>query len=149
MFSKMNLRAFQVLFYSCLGIATEIVFTASVGIKNQIINGNISDFSLTGHTYVWMFPIYALIPLLFPLAYSQVQTYHLSIRLFLYALTIFTVEFISGWGLDMLTGRCPWEYSGTFSILGYIRLDYTPAWMLFGYILEQLHHFFSKLEIGK
>lgn len=149
MLPKLNIKAFQILFYSCLGVATEIVFTAGVGIKNQIIAGEITDFSLTGHTYVWMFPIYAFVPFLFSLGYGFLKKYHLVIRLFLYALIIFGIEFLSGAILEMLTGKCPWEYCGPFAIMGYIRLDYTLGWMLFGFILEQFHLFFSRVELNQ
>jgi hypothetical protein len=147
MHKKLNVTSFQIIFYSFFGISTEIVFTAATDFKNQLLNGQISNWSLTGHTYVWMFPIYALIPILFPLGYNYIKKYALLLRLIIYAIGIFTIEFLSGWLLEMLTGKCPWEYASSLAVLGYIRLDYTPAWMLFGYILEQLHLFFTRLDL--
>ena len=48
-----------------------------------------------------------------------------------YLLVIYAAEFGFGWVLRRMLGRCPWDY-GTrgINVLGLIRLDYAPAWLL-------------------
>jgi uncharacterized membrane protein len=57
-----------------------------------------------------------------------------------YTLLIFFTEYTTGLILKLLTGICPWDYSGTpFSVSGFIRLDYAPAWFAAGLLFEKLH----------
>ena len=84
---------------------------------------------------------------LFILIMSKTKNVPIIFRLFIYAIGIYIVEFASGFLLDMLTGSCPWEYKEGLHILGYIRLDYLPAWMGFGYLLEKLVLFFQQLGL--
>ena len=131
---------FYAFFFICLGITTEVFFTATKALLEGFAVGT-PDWSLTGHTYVWMAFIYVLIPFLFGWGYSKVKHLPRIARLAIYTLFIFTIEFFSGWLLDLLTGQCPWEYTEGIHVWGYIRLDYTPFWLLFGFILEFLYDF--------
>lgn len=129
----------MVLFFGCFGMASEIFFVAFThaihgeGIYNEPV------WSLTGKTYVWMFPIYALIPLIAGPLFQKVGSLHVILRLLIYTALIFTVEFSTGLLLDQLTGKCPWEYTTGWHIMGYIRLDFTPAWMFFSFVVEYLY----------
>ncbi|MGB1216661.1 MAG: putative ABC transporter permease [Saprospiraceae bacterium] len=106
---------------------------------------NYNPRKLEGHTYVWMAFIYALIPLLFPLGIKWFGHLNIIIRSIIYMIAIFIIEFIGGFLLDSLTGFCPWDYTGsTWSVMGYIRLDYFPAWMVFGIIVETFYKFVSE-----
>lgn len=60
------------------------------------------------------------------------------------AIVIFIVEFISGFILDQLTGSCPWEYKYGYHVMGYIQLEYLPAWMLFVFMIEKIYTFLDK-----
>lgn len=144
----MSKKLFYILFFGCLGITTEIFFVAFTNLFNNTPFCNEPLWSLTGKTYAWMFPIYALIPFVAGFLFKKVEHLPLLARLLLYAVLIFIVEFIAGFALEQITGQCPWEYTTGLHLMGYIRLDYTPAWMLFGFILEYLYRFLEeKLEM--
>lgn len=125
--------------FGCLGITTEIFFTA---LHEKIFNTAIplgERLMLQGHSYVWMLPIYGLAGFLFAQFYPLVQKYPLLLRLIIYTIGIFVIEFTAGAILDASLGKCPWEYTNYWNIMGYIRLDYTPFWMVFGFLLEKVH----------
>ena len=135
----MRKKIFLCLFFACLGITNEICFVA---ISNLIDGSTFCHsplWSLTGKTYVWMLPIYSLIPLLAGPVIKKISDWNLFLRLLLYTFLIFVIEFISGFLLEQLTGSCPWEYTSGWHLLGYIRLDYLPAWMVFSYCIEYLY----------
>ena len=121
-----------------IGLTIEIFFTA-VNIFFQDLKKSKINIILKGHSYIWMFFIYGSISLIFPPFYEIIQNYNLIIRLFAYGFGILIFEFIFGSLLEKITGKCPWKYSSKYAIKGYIRLDYLPLWMLFGYIIELIH----------
>src|SRR5690606_22386495 len=95
---------------------------------------------LEGRTYLWMLPIYGLAAFLFEPAHDALRALPWLARGAAYTVGIFAVEYACGWLLERLTGRCPWDYTGhRFSVRGWIRLDYAPAWFAFGLILERAH----------
>jgi uncharacterized membrane protein len=54
-------------------------------------------------------------------------------------LGIFTIEFLTGGLLRLITGACPWDYgSGALSVMGLIRLDYAPLWAVLGLFFEEV-----------
>ena len=137
-------NAFLVLFFGCLGITCEIFMVAFSNLitGTQLFNEPI--WSLTGKSYVWMFPIYALIPVLGGPIMKKCKALPLIIRLIIYAGVIYSVEFSSGFLLEQFTGKCPWEYTSGWHVMGYIRLDYIPVWMAFAYLVESLYFFLDK-----
>ena len=141
---RMIKKAFLVLFFGCLGITCEIFMVAFSNLikGTQLFNEPI--WSLTGKSYVWMFPIYALIPILGGPIMNKCKALPLLIRLLIYAGVIYLVEFSSGFLLEQLTGQCPWEYTSGWHVIGYIRLDYTPLWMGFAYLVETLYMYLDK-----
>jgi hypothetical protein len=140
-------RLFPYLFFICLGCTTEIVFTAFTNLYLNEPFCNEPLWSLTGKTYVWMMPIYAIIPLGFSLLYPLVKHLPLFVRLLIYTFGIYVIEFVAGFGLAQITGKCPWEYTTGWHFMGYIRLDYFPAWLFFVYIVETLSVFVEKLKV--
>lgn len=130
---------YKFLKFATLGITTEVVFTAIAENINRVKKGEKWDWSLTGHTFIWMIPIYGLIAFVGPLVIDPMQSLNLFIRLFIYAVMILVVEYITGFILRKLTGRCPWHYSTGLHVHNLIRLDYTPLWMGFGFIVEYLY----------
>ena len=137
-------KLFLVLFFGCFGIATEIFFVA---FSNLITNSPFCEeplWSLTGKTYVWMFPIYALIPLIAGPLMGRIQHLPLLARLLIYTATILGIEFVSGFLLEQITGKCPWEYTTGWHIMGYIRLDYSPAWAGFSFLIEYLYRYLDR-----
>ena len=141
----MNNLLIHCIAFACLGITTEIFFTAFSTLASQIKNQQKIDFSLTGHTYVWMVFIYGLTPILFYLNHAWLFELPFLARLFLYVAAIYIVEFASGWLLERLTGRCPWHYETGWAIKGYIRLDYAPFWFVFGIIIEKVYLFLHQI----
>ncbi|MBS1626017.1 MAG: hypothetical protein JST83_18500 [Bacteroidetes bacterium] len=131
--------------WATLGLCTEIFFTAFTDLFNALSEHKAPDWSLTGHTYVWMIFIYGAGSVIFPFGHHHLKGFHLLLRIFIVAVGIFAIEFTSGFILDKILGRCPWQYSGPFSILGYIRLDYLPAWMIFAYMIERADEIFDRM----
>lgn len=112
------------------GWCMEIIFT-SIG---SLLTGN---FTLTGHTSLWMFPIYGIAALIFPL-YQKITYFPIWLRSSLYAVLIFFVEFLSGILLKTFH-ICPWNYEhATWNLAGVIRLDYFFFWCVAGLIFEKL-----------
>lgn len=126
------------LFFICLGVTCEVFFVAVLNfINNEPLCGS-SAISLAGKSYIWMCPIYAVIPLFGKILYPKVAHYHFAIRLIIYLLCVYFVEFFTGFLLLKITGTCPWEYQTGWHIMGLIRLDYLPAWAFFCACIEHL-----------
>lgn len=86
-----------------------------------------------------MFPIYGLAVFLEPI-HDRIRSRPFYIRGGVYTFIIFLIEYFTGLALKILTGICPWDYSGSrFSVNGFIRLDYAPAWFAAGLLFEKLH----------
>ncbi len=131
---------FRFCIFGSVGIAAEIFFRSITAFIAQIQDPALAvDYSLTSCTHLWMFPIYGLGAILIPLGYRFIENYSLLLRLLVYAIGIFIIEFITGFLLDMLIGYCPWEYKEGLHMMGYIRLDYLPFWMFYGWIMDYLH----------
>jgi uncharacterized membrane protein len=95
-----------------------------------------------------MFPIYGLAIFLEPV-YHNIKHWPIILRGGIYTLLIFTVEYISGWLLQTNLGVCPWDYSHTpYSVDGFIRLDYAPAWFAVGLLFEQLYNLLTNINLN-
>jgi hypothetical protein len=129
--------------FGCIGIAVEVFFTAGLDIYAALEAGNPINWDLAGKSYIWMLFIYGLVAFIFPPGYRLLAKWPLPVRLFSYATILFAAEFFTGWLLEATTGHCPWHYTSSLAVMGYIRLDYLPAWMGFGFMLERLHHQFT------
>jgi uncharacterized membrane protein len=140
-FSKLLLLAFL---FACIGITTEIFFTAFYDVAKALMASNKPNWSLTGKTYVWMFLIYATIPFFLHFLYAPIKKYNIFIKGLIGVILIFAVEFASGWALEKLTGKCPWEYTEGYHIMGYIRLDYAPFWFVFAVFVILLYEMLQK-----
>lgn len=139
-------KVFSFILYGGLGVTTEVFFTATVNLINA---GSLDDLSLKGHSYIWMFPIYGLTSVLFPIGFNLLKGLNRVLRYFIYGAGILAVELITGFMLEQFTGRCPWEYQTGWHFGGYIRFDYLPLWMCFGAMLEEFHRFNRSIGIAK
>jgi len=101
----MSRKVFIILFFACFGMTCEIFFVAFQNLINQTPLFEESLWSLTGKTYVWMFPIYALIPVLGKLLFEKLSKYPLLVRSLTYTTLIFLVEFSSGFLLEAITAN--------------------------------------------
>ncbi len=125
---KLLLRDF--LICGITGWCMEIIFTSLGSLL-------IHDYTLTGHTSLWMFPIYGMAAFIFPL-YQKIKYFPIWLRASFYAVLIFTVEFLTGILLKTFH-MCPWNYDyATWNLAGVIRLDYFFFWCIAGLIFEKL-----------
>ncbi|RIK04535.1 MAG: hypothetical protein DCC49_13315 [Acidobacteria bacterium] len=125
--------------YGFAGWCLEIFFT---GLK-QGLRGN---KSLTGKSYLWMFPIYGLSAFLLEPIHDRIRRWPWPARAATYSAGIMTVEYATGWMLDKSIGECPWDYSGRslVDINGYVRLEYAPMWAAVGLGAERIHDFLTE-----
>ncbi len=124
--------------FGCLGTTTEVFFTAISNNISQFRSTKNIDARLLGESYVWMFFIYGSAGILFHLFFPIIGDYPIIVRLLTYTIGIFAVEFFTGWLIEKITGACPWHYYHKWAVKGYIRLDYAPLWLGFGFVLEQV-----------
>lgn len=97
----------------------------------------VRDPKLTGHSSLWMFPIYGCAAFLEPLMRRLISTPFWK-RGFIYMLCIYLGEYTSG---ILLRHRnaCPWNYEKSpFHIQRVIRLDFAPLWFCAGLFFERL-----------
>ncbi|MDK2934487.1 MAG: hypothetical protein PWP27_2297 [Clostridiales bacterium] len=112
------------LIYGIMGWAMEIFWTG----LGSFFRG---DIRLQGTTYLWMFPIYGLAVFLEPI-HDNIRFMPWMIRGCIWVLIIWAIEYVTGWAIQGAVGLCPWDYSEStpYSINGFIRLDYAPAWFV-------------------
>ncbi|MDE2291121.1 MAG: hypothetical protein KGL53_03470 [Elusimicrobia bacterium] len=122
-----------VLVVACVGVAMEVAFTAAVDASVR------EGWRLKGQSYLWMFPIYALVVPFLRLLRPLAGGWPWLLRAPFYVLVLYVVEFLAGWLLRRATGRCPWDYGkARWAVAGLIRLDYFPAWLAAVTVFEAL-----------
>jgi len=140
--------------YAALGCVFEVIFTAFSDVLspsflsswNVHSNQNITQQkpkwraknnpTLTGYSFVWMFPIYGLLVFMEPISF-YLSSLPILLRGLIYALIIMLIEFIMGWVLEKITGRCPWDYSySKLSIKKYTRYDFFFVWFIVSLVVE-------------
>ena len=135
----MQSKLIQSILFACFGITIEIIFTAiKYNVFLPLINETPVIWILEGTSYLWMFFIYGSIPFIFPLVYNKIKKLNIIFRILIYGIIILAIEYLTGALLDLITGNCPWLYTEGITINGYIRLDYLPMWMFFGFLVEKL-----------
>jgi uncharacterized membrane protein len=126
--------------YGLGGWCGEILFTA---LTDSIPR---RDWRLAGTTYLWMFPIYGLLAVFYEPAHHFIRGYPLLARALIWSLGFTAVELVTGWLIERVSGRCPWDYSQKrFAINAYIRWDFFPVWAIIGLALEPVHDFLVRL----
>lgn len=134
----------MMLFFGAFGIMGEVFFTAFYALFSGQTIADKPPLALAGYTYVWMIFVYMLIPILFRYILPYVIKFSTLIRLLIYVLTIYIVEFVSGFLLEQITGNCPWEYTSGLHIMGYVQLYYFPAWLFFAFLIERMYLYLSQ-----
>ena len=122
------------------GWCIEILYTGLRSLKKD-------NHTLTGHTSIWMFPIYGSAAFLGPLS-RLLKKKPVFLRGLIYMLLIFTMEHFSG---KLLSKKklCPWDYGHSrWNIHRLIRLDYAPLWFLAGLFFEQLLKISQRSDIA-
>ncbi|MBI5624444.1 MAG: hypothetical protein HY924_11755 [Elusimicrobia bacterium] len=126
----------KMLLFACVGTTMEVVFTALADAAKT------RSSRLMGYSYVWMPPIYALIPVFFSLLHPLLEGVILPLRVGVYTVILMSVELLSGLALRRLLGEAPWEpaYRGKrWALAGLVRLDFAPAWFLACLVFERLY----------
>jgi hypothetical protein len=125
----------------CVGVAAEVAFTAATEPQG--------GKRLIGYSYVWMFPIYALLypgmTLLRPLIGEWAWPWRASV----YAAGIMFFELITGLVLHAALGEAPWEpnyRTHRWCVFGVVRLDYFPAWAAGALVFERACRLVSGLN---
>lgn len=130
--------------FACIGITTEVVFTSFSSLAISFFENSPISWALTGKTYFWMFFIYALIPFIFKGFNLLVEGKTFAYKIFLAVVVIYLVEFSTGLFLKIVLGACPWEYTTGLHVMGLIRLDYFPAWILFAALVIYIYEVLDK-----
>ena len=126
--------------YGLGGWCGEVLFTALTDSLPK------RDWQLVGTTYLWMFPIYGLLVVFYEPVHDLIRDYPIIVRAIVWSLGFTTVELITGWLIEQITGRCPWDYSDKrFAINAYIRWDFFVVWAIIGLALEPVHDFLVSL----
>ena len=128
--------------YGLCGWCGEIVYTALVQFRRE------RDWRLEGTTYLWMFFVYGLLAPLYEPTHDAIRSWPLLGRAMVWALGFTLVELVTGWLIERLTGRCPWDYVAAgqrFAVNPYIRWDFLPLWALLGLALEPATDFLIEL----
>jgi len=115
----------------------------SIGITNEVIFTAISDYfsiydnKLIGYTYLWMIPIYSLLPVIFWISDKIIK--NIFIKSLFVSLNIMFFELLYGSFLKKYF-ICPWEknYISHYSINNVVRLDYFPFWYMISLIWSKL-----------
>ena len=123
-----------------MGITLEIFWTSIIDSTKK------GDLKLTGKTYLWMFPVYAIVPLIYILILPEFNHTNIFFRGIIYMFSFYLLEFISGWLIKKLVKVSPWDYEGysinifgkkyKSNINGLICLEYAPIWFLYGILGE-------------
>ena len=137
-------------FYGSIGILIEFFFT---GVYNLFVR----NWKLTGHSYLWMFPIYGITAMLLD-AVKDAVAWPFYSKAFIYLFIIYGVEALSGYTIKVLTGKLqnalgghggntiPWEYpKSAWTILGLVNFKYAPFWLVLCLFFEQISNYVSRI----
>ncbi|MBI4211415.1 MAG: hypothetical protein HY540_02135 [Deltaproteobacteria bacterium] len=124
------------LYLGSLGLLTDLTFGA---LKNLITQ---KDLGLRGETSLWKFPLYGLIPFLFPLISNRVEIYPWWGRGLVYMAAFFLIEYLAHWIYEKLRIQ-PWSYSGRYALQGRISLLHAPVWFGGGLLIEWIYPFIT------
>ena len=144
---------FRLVFYACLGVAAEVVFTAvcaKVGLRLTVdIDGAEArrSWKLKGHSFVWMLPIYGVGLLLFERVHDAFRSAQWAVRGAVYVGMLYALELAAGTMLVRLTGDHVWRWRGRGAVAGHIHLGVAPLWFAAMLSLEPLHDFLTRARL--
>lgn len=127
--------------YSFFGVGIEVFFTS---IHDYF---KTKDIRLKGRSYFWMFFVYGAYGLLIDPLYKAISSFHFILRALIYMAVIFLGEFIFGLFFKFILKKCPWEYKTGITIMGIVKINYLPFWMIFGIVSEFLYRGFIHISI--
>lgn len=118
----------RMLIYAVGGVFAEVVFTA---LKSLYYH---TDLMLHGNTQLWVILMYSFGGILFE--FFQQIDYRL--RVSLYVVFIYAIEYFTGWCLHHYLGACPWHYHEAGNVHGLIQLAYIPWWAIFAVLADNV-----------
>lgn len=118
----------RLLFYAMGGVFTEVVFTATKSLYYH------QDLMLHGNTQLWVIALYTIGGLIFEWIHSKYSSKKLRIGLFV--IVVYTLEYTAGITLRKVLGECPWNYTQAGNIHGLVQIYYLPAWVIFAIIAD-------------
>lgn len=128
----------KALIYGCLGILIEFFFTSVKSLINK-------DWDAPGKSYLWMLPIHGFTAVGLE-KLGEMLPWPFYFKAILYVPLIFWVEASSGWIINRLIGKIPWDYGKSFwTPKGLINLKYTPFWLLLAMVFDPIANFVTKV----
>ncbi|MCX8065830.1 MAG: putative ABC transporter permease [Candidatus Hydrogenedentes bacterium] len=130
--------------FALLGLNMEVFFTSISGL---ITNGN---FSLRGHTSLWMMLDYGLLGILTPWIRDFLLRRKIPLvgRAVVYMCGIYLVEYLSGILFHKVIGLNIWDYSSLpLNLHGQITLVYLPLWFALGLGIETLYEWVDRIAV--
>ena len=135
----------RILFYACLGVTAEVIFTALAARLGIILTPDLDDpaarrgWRLKGHSFVWMVPIYAVGLLAFEIVHDALRSEPWLLRGVVYVAVLYVIEAVASLLLIRTTGDHVWRWIGRGSIGGHVHLAMAPLWFVALLALEPLH----------
>lgn len=142
---RMSPLWFRLLFYACLGVASEVVFTAVCARLGIRVTADLDEpeartsWRLKGHSFVWMLPIYGVGLLAFEVLHDALRAEPWLVRGAAYVAMLYVLELGASLLLVRLTGAHVWRWIGRGSVGGHVQLAMAPIWLAAGLALEPLH----------
>jgi hypothetical protein len=135
----------RLLFYACLGVAAEVVFTALCARMGIALTPDMDDpearagWRLKGHSFVWMLPIYGVGLGVFEIVHDLLRHHSWLLRGCTYVAALYAIELAASLALGRLTGAHVWRWVGRGALGGHVHLAMAPLWFAATLALEPLH----------
>jgi uncharacterized membrane protein len=119
-----------------------------IGITMEVVATSIMDFikyrdpRLKGETYLWMLPVYAVVPYIYMFVTSTFKDSGWIVKGFIYMIAFYLLELLAGLIIKALVGVSPWNYKDyRFHFKEVICLEYAPVWFIYGVVGELYYEF--------
>ena len=123
-----------------------------IGITMEVIATSIMDFikyrdpRLKGETYLWMLPVYAVVPYIYLFVTSTFKDSGWIVKGFIYMIAFYLLELLAGLIIKALVGVSPWNYKDyRFHFKEVICLEYAPVWFIYGVVGEMYYEFLTAI----
>jgi hypothetical protein len=133
----------KVLLYGAIGLLIEVIFTGLWSVASR-------NWKASGHTYLWMWPVYGLTALVLE-AVSEALPWPFYLKALVYLPVIYGAEALSGATIKLVTtqlqrwlgghggGVILWDYgSSRWTPFGLINFKYAPAWFFVGLVFDPI-----------
>ena len=123
-----------------------------IGITLEVVATSIMDFikyrdpRLKGETYLWMLPIYAVVPYIYLFVTSTFNDFGWIVKGFIYMIAFYLLELVAGLIIKAIVGVSPWNYKDyRFHFKEVICLEYAPVWFIYGVVGERYYEFLTAI----